>query len=126
MTRARDTRSWFWLLLAAALLTRAFVPQGYMPERSERGVIAVKLCTSDGVWLVPIDRKDGDPRHEGKRADQPCAFAGLAPATVPPSGLPAPVPPAPAAISYVRAQSPPAPLAAPHLRPPARAPPLAA
>lgn len=118
-------RSFLYLLLAAALFMRVLVPQGYMPERSADGGIAVTLCGSGGVWLIPL--KDGaKPEDKGQRADQPCAFAGLGAAAVPPPAVAELPPPAPAASAY--AEHPVSGLAhrAERLLPPARGPPLAA
>jgi hypothetical protein len=113
-----------WLLLAAALFMRAFVPQGYMAERTESGAIAVKVCGSGHVLLIPTGQDEAP--DEADRAEPPCAFAGLGtPALPPPSsfelGMPEPV-----ARAFARAghAAPPPASRLPH--PPARGPPLAA
>lgn len=124
MTRPRHPRASLWLLLAAALLMRAFLPQGYMPERSDSGAITVRVCGAGHVLQIPTGKRDA-PGKAG-RAQPPCAFAGLgAPALPPPTiaGLPSAGPLEPlfgdtgeAALS----------LSAPLPHPPARGPPRAA
>jgi hypothetical protein len=117
------TRPYLWLLLAATLFMRAVLPQGYMPERSDSGAIAVVVCGSDAVHLIPL--KDGS-EEERPRAEPPCAFAGLgSPAVPPPAGfalaVTAHVEPAFASVPSTFSVA-----GAPRLRPPARGPPLAA
>lgn len=124
MIRARFSRTWLWLLLAAALFTRALLPQGYMPGRTDAGAIAIKLCGSDAVWLLPLE-KGTKPAPEKRTADQPCAFAGLA------SAAPLPVLPEMPTPGMTAGAFAALPLAAvlsfsPRGLPPARGPPLAA
>lgn len=124
MTRVRHPRAFLWLLLAAALFMRAFLPQGYMPEQTESGAITVKVCGSGHVLQIPTGK--GETPRESERAEPPCAFAGL--------GTPALPPPAAAGLpaaesveqAFVQAgQTAPAPITPlPHQ--PARGPPLAA
>src|SRR5690606_6324054 len=45
-------RPFLWLLLAAALFARAFVPQGYMPERTAESTLAVAICGSSAHWTI--------------------------------------------------------------------------
>lgn len=116
------------LLLAAALLVRAVVPQGFMVDRTADGV-TIAMCNSDMTVTIPL--KDG-PLKDGqgpKQADQqadPCAFAGHQSAATPPEGLaPLPLPllaPAPHDAVRERALSP----ASPHHLPPATGPPILA
>ena len=104
---------------------RAFVPQGYMAKRADSGAIAVTLCGSDGVHLIPL-KQGGNPEKERQRAEPPCAFAGFgAPATSPPAvpELPFPAPVALAYADHPAAFDAPAPQ---RLHPPARGPPLTA
>jgi len=82
VTRVRSSRTVLWLLLAAALFMRAFLPQGYMPERTESGAITVKVCGSGHVLQIPTDK--GEAPDEGDRAEPPCAFAGIGTPTLPP------------------------------------------
>jgi len=84
MTRARHPRALLWLLLAA-LFMRAFVPQGYMPERTGSGAITVKVCGSGHVLQIPTGKREAPDQAD--RAEPPCAFAGLGtPALPPPAG----------------------------------------
>jgi hypothetical protein len=119
------SRPWLYLLLAAALFMRAFLPQGYMAERSSDGVIAVTLCNSDGVHLIPI-RKSANSDEDRQRVAPPCAFAGLAELALPP----APDFELPerklASSSYVRPAERLVRAEAPRHHPPARGPPLTA
>lgn len=120
----RRSPTFLCLLLAAALFVRALLPQGYMPERSADGGIAVALCGSDGIWLIPLTEEA--PEGKGQRADQPCAFAGLSAAAGPPHGVPGLAPRAPVAPVYAeRSVSHPTHRTVRFL-PPATGPPLAA
>jgi len=124
MARARTSRTVLWLLLAAALFVRAFVPQGYMPEHTAAGAIAVKVCGSGHLLQIPTG-KDDAPRN-AERAEPPCAFAGLGTPSLPPFGadpLPAPEP---VAAGFARAAAPAMPMTSARLLPPARGPPRAA
>ena len=78
-------RPTLWLLLAAALFARAFVPQGYMPERTAQSTIAVAICGSDGHWAIPLGDGDEAPDDENVAAEAPCAFAGLGAPALPPA-----------------------------------------
>ena len=82
MTCKRSSRTVLWLLLAAALFMRAFLPQGYMPERTDSGGITVKVCGSGHVLKIPAGK--GEAPDEGDRAEPPCAFAGLGTPALPP------------------------------------------
>lgn len=117
------SRPFLWLLLAAALFMRALLPQGYMPERAADGTIAVALCGSDGIHLIPLaDESDDD----SQRAEPPCAFAVLtAPAVAPPAFAELAAP-ALAAVAFAKTFAAPAPTPAARLLPPATGPPLAA
>lgn len=113
------------LLLAAALFMRAFLPAGTMAERSEHGAIAVKLCSSGGVHVIPLKGDKSAPDDE-QRAGAPCAFAGLAGAATPPPPLSEPVPPVSGALAYDEISTPADTLVPERLNPPARGPPLPA
>ena len=124
MTCKRSSRTVLWLLLAAALFMRAFLPQGYMPERSTSGAITVRVCGSGHVVQIPTG-KDETP-GKGERAEPPCAFAGLGTAALPPPAAVAPGAPELVEQAFVRAgETAPAP-GTPPPHPPARGPPLAA
>ena len=130
MKRLRPSRAAVLSLLAAALFVRAFLPQGTMPERLESGALAVALCGSDGVHLIPLKRAQDGPEQDlpeqDRRAEPPCAFAGLsAPATPPPALAALPVPAAVLRESPVLAADGERAVPA-RLFPPARAPPLPA
>jgi hypothetical protein len=111
-----------YLLLAATLFMRAVLPQGYMPERSDAGSIAVVVCGSGAVHRIPV----GDGEEQQQRAEPPCAFAGLAAPAVPAPRLPELRFPARVELAHSAQAQPAVPAAAPHLRPPARGPPLPA
>jgi hypothetical protein len=114
-----------WLLVAAALLVRAFVPVGYMTELRDSGTIAVALCTSEGVHLIELD--DGaDKRNDQERADPPCAFAGLSSPALPADTSAAPAVPAKATGDHAAHEVPAPSDARRGGPPPARAPPLSA
>jgi hypothetical protein len=89
--RIRTDRDFSWhdLALAAllfAVLIRAFIPAGFMPQVSaDGGSVQIVICTIDGARTI-----DGLP-NEGStldgtlaKAHGPCAFAA-APASPPPS-----------------------------------------
>ncbi len=78
-------RNLFGAVLAAVFMLQAAIPAGYMADRSETGAITAKICGSDGVWLIPIE-KDGEPadEHEKQRADQPCVGGVINQAITPP------------------------------------------
>ena len=114
-----------YVLLAAALFMRAFVPQGYMPERSGDGAIAVAMCASGGVHLIPLKDEGSAPADRAKRAGEPCAFAGLGHA-VPPPAVAEPAPPIASTLAPFAGFAAAGPAGAPRLRPPARGPPLPA
>jgi hypothetical protein len=114
----------FWLLAAAALLLRAGLPAGWMPQASESG-IRIALCTGDGAVMATLG--DDGKVHKDAPAPQaphdPCPFGlALAAADVPVAPLFAILPPAPVA-------APPMALAEAEkrirrsIRPPARGPP---
>ena len=77
------------LLIAAALMMRALVPQGWMPDGDAEGFFAVKPCSS--AWTLPEEPMQmsghhshedmGDAGHGGDHsehlASDPCAFAGF-------------------------------------------------
>lgn len=119
-------RSANWLLLvAAALLVRALVPQGFMVSEAGDGAIAIAVCNSDVQITIPV-KGDGD-RHEGAdNAAQHCVFAGHQSAAAPPVGTATLPLPQAAHARYDRtreqALSPPS----PRRLPPARGPPASA
>jgi hypothetical protein len=122
MTRAWGNRriaGWAWLLIAAVLLLRAAVPQGFMPERAVDGSITLTICGSGGVVHIPL-KKDA-PKPKKDTAPSHCAFAGIGVADLPPPlVLPVLVWTAPAFVErHETAQR----TAALYPRPPSRGPP---
>ena len=68
-------------LLFCTLLIRSLVPAGYMPEVAS-GTITLTLCSgtmpAEPMTVAMPGMHHGDD-HDGKpKAEQPCAFAGLA------------------------------------------------
>ncbi len=90
----------FWLVLAAvALLLRAVLPSGYMPDlrAASKGELSLTLCNAYGelrsIRISLKDKQESPPTHDGISAFN-CPFAVLAAqALLPPSGpvLAAPV-----------------------------------
>ena len=124
MTSKRSSRTVLWLLLAAALFMRAFLPQGYMPERTESGAITVRVCGSGHVLQIPAGKDEAPTRSE--RAEPPCAFAGLGTLALPPSAVAELPAPAPVEHAFARAGERVVRVVAPLPHPPARGPPLSA
>jgi hypothetical protein len=113
------------LLIAAALLVRAAIPQGWMIENQAAGGITIAVCNSDMTVTIPF--KPGHaPKQQDDNKGDPCAFAGHQSAATPPDGLaPLPLPLlAPAAYDATRAHAL-SPESAPNL-PPATGPPVTA
>lgn len=79
------------LLAALALLVFAvqlLVPSGFMPIRTDRGVI-VTLCTGQGAINILVDRdaapgKGDHAPDDGTTGSMPCAFAASLQPAVPP------------------------------------------
>jgi hypothetical protein len=120
----RPARPYLWLLLAAGLFMRAVLPQGYMPERSDGGSIAVVVCGSDGIHLIPL-KDETDPDEDRQKAEPPCAFAGLAALAFPPAS-PHTAAPARVAVGFAEASAQTRLAPSPRLLPPATGPPFAA
>lgn len=121
-------RRWLaaWLIVAA-LLMKVLVPAGYMLDVSG-GSVTVELCSGYGpmpmTMAMPGTAHHGD-KHDGGKAEQPCAFAGLtAPALAgaDPMLLALAIAFIIAAVFRVVVWSQPA--RSRHLRPPLRGPPL--
>jgi len=124
VTSKRSSRTVLWLLLAAALFMRAFLPQGYMPERTESGAITVRVCGSGHVLQIPTGKDEAPNKSE--RAEPPCAFAGFGTPAVSPPAFAEPPAPELAELAFVHAGQSVPPSATPLPHPPARGPPLAA
>ena len=78
------------LLAALALLVLAIqliAPSGFMPVRTDRGVV-VTLCTGKGAVNVVVDRGHAPgkerPGEDGAPVQQHCPFAASVPLLVPP------------------------------------------
>lgn len=70
----------FLMAFAAALLVRAFVPTGFMPE-SKVGRITIAICTGNGPIKSSIELPVGQRKSDGRplHSDMvPCHFASLA------------------------------------------------
>ena len=84
--RTGALRGWIVRLLLAAVLLRALIPVGYMPDfgAAAKGVFKVVICSANGFKSVVVD-KDGHkiPDHSDSTQDQPCAFSGIAVAALP-------------------------------------------
>lgn len=78
------------LLAALALLVLAIqfvAPSGFMPVRTDRGVV-VTLCTGQGAVNVVVDRGQVPGKHDspddGMQGQQHCPFAASVQPVVPP------------------------------------------
>ena len=124
MTRVRSSRSMLWLLLVAALFMRAFLPQGYMPERTDSGALTVRVCGSGHILQIPTSKREAPDTTE--RAEPPCAFAGLGTPALPPPAVAELPAPAPVEHAFAHAGERVVRVVAPLPHPPARGPPLSA
>lgn len=94
MGAIRQSESWRGLMAALALLVLAIqlvAPSGFMPVRTEKGVV-VTLCTGQGAVNVLVDRdrapgKEHGGRNEGAQLQQHCAFAASVQPSIPPLTL---------------------------------------
>jgi hypothetical protein len=94
MAAIRHSENWRGLMAALALLVLAIqlvAPSGFMPIRTESGVV-VTLCTGQGAVNVVVDRGDAPvkqrhDRDDGAPAQQHCAFAASVQPAVPPLAL---------------------------------------
>lgn len=126
MPGPRAKLAFVWLLLAAALLVRAAVPQGYMTERVDGGAVTVLICHSDATWRIPLPEKQEAPADEERKAQEVCAFAGLGTGAVPGSPvLDLPLP-QPVAEAFTIDHGPFVLASLARQRPPARGPPVRA
>ncbi|MBX9815264.1 MAG: DUF2946 family protein [Sphingomonas sp.] len=64
------------LLVALALSVRALVPAGYMVAPSASKFL-ISICSGQGAELLAFDPGKHGDHQDGKKADHPCAFAGL-------------------------------------------------
>ena len=122
---SRSRNGFALVLLLAALLVRAAIPEGYMAETTDAGELRVAICHSDAVWQIPLAEKDGEPKRSADPEPQPCVFAGYG-AAVPPAEAGTLPLPASVAAAFVQAETPFALAQAARQLPPARAPPVPA
>lgn len=110
------------LLIAAALMMRALMPGGTMISAERGGELAITICNSDMMLVIPI--KEKSPSTEDDDQQQPCALAGNALADTPPD-LFMPLPQL-AAATYDATRAAAISPDAPRFLPPATGPPLSA
>lgn len=70
---------WLLVLMLCALLARAWIPAGWMPDRTSDGY-AISLCTGMGAVTAWVDDKGAVHKNKPVKSgtdDQPCAFAGM-------------------------------------------------
>lgn len=79
LRRLLDNRALCGALLALALAMKLLVPGGFMPAVSG-GTIVIRLCSGTGPMAMAMPGLADDERGEGHpgKAEQPCAFGGLA------------------------------------------------
>lgn len=81
--QSENARALFAALALLVLAMQAFVPSGFMPVQTSRGVV-VTLCTGQGAMNVIVDRdrapghrQDRDmPGDERGQGNMHCAYAG--------------------------------------------------
>jgi len=109
------------LLIAAALMMRAFLPGGTMIEADRSGDLVVTICNSDSMLVIPM-KEQAPASDDGDQS--PCAFVHLADNSTTPDPMARPALPQVAGAVWnatrTRALSP----ASPHHLPPATGPPL--
>lgn len=76
-------RQWVLCLLLGAMLLRAFVPVGYMPDVASKSPSLFKfvICPHHGSMVASEKGPASDDK--AKRQYQPCAFSGLASVALP-------------------------------------------
>ncbi len=83
------TARWLSQLLLTAMVLRALIPVGYMPDlpAAANGIFKVVICTTDGAKTIAVDRNgllapteypgNDHPSDQGDHRDHPCAFSGI-------------------------------------------------
>ena len=68
-------------LALAAMLLRALLPAGWMPNNAGPAHALITICTMDGPqrMVLPDAGKPAPDQHTHDRASAPCAFATAAP-----------------------------------------------
>lgn len=106
-------RGWVTQLLLLAVVSRALIPIGYMPDfaAARSGLFKVFICSGMGDKSVALDANGRPlPEQQSGHNDQPCAFAGLAVVALPALNamlLPAQVVQSASLIPRIAAQLPP-------------------
>lgn len=89
--RSRSLREWLGGLLLVALVIRALVPLGFMPDIRAlgNGDIKIVICTADGAKSVSVD-PDGQPRPDkgASSHDFACAFGKPVALAIPSQEMP--------------------------------------
>ncbi|MDE1916260.1 MAG: hypothetical protein KGJ57_11815 [Sphingomonadales bacterium] len=116
------------LILCAALMMRAAVPAGFMPQFAAHS-ITIEICAdASGLHLtrqIALPLAPGHERHDSKSESGPCAFGGMAHAML--GGVDGWLLASALAFILLLGFAPvhaPAPRRAIYLRPPLRGPPL--
>jgi hypothetical protein len=139
MTRDSAMRrysGWF-LLIAAALMMRALVPQGWMPDTGSHSLFAIKPCAPE-LMLPDAPMQMSSSHHDhmdmsgaGQHSDhsehfagEPCAFSGFGMAGLAGEDFAILSDPLPVTQEFGRVQSDAIAVARRRTLPPARAPPL--
>ncbi|HZZ36935.1 MAG TPA: hypothetical protein VFE03_14520 [Caulobacteraceae bacterium] len=87
MIRARSGPPWAALLLVAAVMFRAMIPAGWMPNPATPFAAPLVICTSEGARLA---NPPGAPaKHQAARPHDVCVFAAVASTPGPNLFLPA-------------------------------------
>ncbi|MEQ1715029.1 MAG: DUF2946 family protein [Hyphomicrobium sp.] len=80
-------KRWVAHLLLLALVSRALIPVGYMPDFSAaaKGAFKVVICSAMGAQTIALDEggKPHLPDQSNGHHEQPCAFSGLAAVALP-------------------------------------------
>jgi hypothetical protein len=122
----RRARQGFALvLLLAALVVRAAIPQGYMAQSTAPGTLTIAICHSDAVLQIPLKERGDAPAKPADPEPHPCVFAGHGTAT-PPAEPPVLSLPRHAERGFPQTEAPFVLAQAARQRPPARGPPSAA
>lgn len=81
----RGTTAWRLLLglMLVALLGRAILPAGYMPDVSAQGTLSLAVCTGDGMQTLLLELA-GQPNNDDGGLDA-CPFGILAAQAMPAS-----------------------------------------
>ncbi|WP_416464753.1 DUF2946 family protein [Sphingomonas sp. VDB2] len=85
--QSEGARGWLAALALLVLAIQLIAPAGFMPVRTEKGVV-VTLCTGQGAVNVVVPRGEAPGRHgqpdDGMTGQQHCPFAASIQPVVPP------------------------------------------